>query len=173
MKQRILIAIATACRPKLLIADEPTTALDVTIQAQILHLIKNLQGKNRMAMLLITHDLGVVAHSASRVYVMYCGKIVEHGPVRDVLDNPLHPYTQGLVRAVSPWAVSPINGTKKQFRQIPLSVPHPSAKPRGCYFHPRCEKARDTCRNEMPPLMRVTEGREVRCWLCGGGPGDP
>jgi oligopeptide/dipeptide ABC transporter ATP-binding protein len=168
MKQRLLIAMATACCPKLLIADEPTTALDLTIQAQILHLIRELQQKNRMAMLLITHDLGVVAHSASRVYVMYCGKIVEHGPVRDILDKPLHPYTQGLI-----WAASFITGKKEPFRQIPLSVPHPSAKPRGCYFHPRCEKAGDICRKEAPPLVRTAAGRELRCWLYSGGPGNP
>jgi oligopeptide/dipeptide ABC transporter ATP-binding protein len=163
MKQRVLIAMATACRPKLLIADEPTTALDVTIQAQILNLIKELREKNRMALLLITHDLGVVAHNASRVYVMYCGKIVEHGAVRDVLLNPLHPYTQGLI-----WAVPRVSGEKERFKQIPLSVPHPAQKPAGCYFHPRCDRACDICRRHMPPLVKQKDGREVRCWMCKG-----
>jgi oligopeptide/dipeptide ABC transporter ATP-binding protein len=160
MKQRVVIAIATACRPKLLIADEPTTALDVTIQAQILELLAALRDGYKPAMLLITHDLGVVARSASRVYVMYCGKIVEHGATRDVLKNPLHPYTKGLIRAVPR-----LNGRKERFEQIPLSVPHPSAKPSGCYFHPRCALACGVCRKFMPPLTKADGGRGVRCWL--------
>ncbi|GHU98214.1 dipeptide/oligopeptide/nickel ABC transporter ATP-binding protein [Clostridia bacterium] len=164
MKQRILIATATACRPKLLIADEPTTALDVTIQAQILELLRELREKNKMSMLLITHDLGVVAHNAERVHVMYCGKIVETGRTAEVLTDPLHPYTKGLLRAV------PRLGEKRdRFEQIPLSVPHPSAKPEGCYFHPRCSEACEACKKHMPPLMPVGKdgARAVRCWRSG------
>jgi len=159
MKQRILIAMAVACRPRLLIADEPTTALDVTIQAQILALLHELIDRNRTAMLLITHDLGVVASSASRVYVMYCGKIVEHGATTDVLNKPLHPYTKGLLRAVPR-----LSEKKERYEPIPLSVPHPAQKPEGCYFHPRCPEVCEACRRYMPPLIKTADGREVRCW---------
>ena len=159
MKQRILIAMALACRPRLLIADEPTTALDVTVQAQILDLLHDLIQSDRTAMLLITHDLGVVASSASRVYVMYCGKIVEHGLTADVLQNPLHPYTKGLLNAVPR-----MSEKKERYVPIPLSVPHPTQKPKGCFFHPRCSEVCDACRQHMPPLVKISDSREVRCW---------
>lgn len=160
LNQRILIAIATVCLPKLLIADEPTTALDVTIQAQILELIKDLQIKNNMALLLITHDLGVVANTASRVYVMYCGKIVEHGKVEDIIKSPLHPYTQGLIASVPT-----LSDSIERFTQIDGTVPHPVHKPSGCSFHPRCKYATDICKKYMPNLKTLKSGRQVRCFL--------
>ena len=160
MKQRILIAMALACKPQLLIADEPTTALDVTVQAQIMSLIKEMTVEYNTAMLLITHDLGVAAASTDRVYVMYSGKIVEHGSTQQILHQPMHPYTQGLIEALPK-----LDGKKERFTPIPLSVPHPSKKPSGCYFHPRCKSCMgDVCKTHMPPLVDVGEGRQVRCW---------
>lgn len=159
MKQRILIAMATACSPRLMIADEPTTALDVTVQAQILKLISDLRKTMGMSLLLITHDFGVVREAAERVYVMYCGKIVEQGTVAEVLDNPLHPYTKGLLDTIPA-----IDSEIEEFVQIPGNVPHPSEKGDGCYFADRCKYCMDICRRKMPRL-KDCGGRTVRCWL--------
>ncbi len=160
MRQRALIGMSFASDPKLMIADEPTTALDVTIEAQILQLLKDLQKKNDMALVLITHDLSVVRRVADRVYVMYCGKIVEEGPTKDVFRNPKHPYTLGLINSM------PKIGTEKQeFTQIPDNVPHPLHKPDGCYFRPRCSNTDVTiCKNCMSPLVDLGGGQRVRCW---------
>jgi len=160
MKQRVMIAIAIACRPKLLIADEPTTALDVTIQAQIMALLKSLQQELGMAVLLITHDLGVVAHAAERVDVMYAGKIVEHGSVRDIFKRPAHPYTQALLAAL-PHPLSPA----KRLEAIPGRVPAPSMLPAGCAFCARCKHAFDPCSTEQPPLLEVSPPHVAACWL--------
>lgn len=160
MRQRVLIAMAFACEPDLLIADEPTTALDVTIQAQIIDLIKDLSRNNQMSILLITHDLGVVANMADIVYVMYSGKIVEQGTVEQLFQRPLHPYTQGLINSVP----SLEGSFGERFIQIPHAVPHPIKKPQGCYFHPRCDYATDQCRLAMPALEQAGENRAVRCW---------
>lgn len=160
LKQRILIAMATACSPRLLIADEPTTALDVTIQAQILRLINDLREKDAMALLIITHDLGVVREVAERVYVMYCGKIVEEGRVDEILDDPLHPYTKALIDTVPD-----IDEKVERFVQIPHNVPHPSMKPSGCYFSNRCAYCKKICTEHMPPLFDKGNGRRVRCWF--------
>ncbi len=158
MKQRALIAMAMALKPRLLIADEPTTALDVTIQAQILDLLRELCEKERTALVLITHDLGVVRSIASYVYVMYCGKIMEQGSVEQVLGSPKHPYTKGLIAAV------PSLGEKQsRFHQIPGNVPSPMNKPQGCYFHNRCEFCTDLCREKMP-LLKGSD-RKIRCHL--------
>ena len=155
MRQRVMIAMALSCNPALLIADEPTTALDVTIQAQILALLARLRREFGMAVLLITHDLGVVAEVADRVAVMYGGRIVEHAPVREIFARPLHPYTQGLMNAI------PRLG-KEQMRLavIPGTVPNPAALPPGCPFHPRCPLADTRCRTELPPLL-AEGGSEV------------
>jgi peptide/nickel transport system ATP-binding protein len=159
MRQRVMIAMALACRPKLLIADEPTTALDVTIQRQILDLIKEIQARTGTALLLITHDLGVVAETVERVAVMYAGRIVERGSVEEVLLHPRHPYTRGLLQSI------PSRGTKGQ----PLSVikgvvPNPYRMPPGCKFQPRCPYAFEACEEE-PELLEVRPGRSTRCWL--------
>lgn len=159
MRQRVLIAMAFACKPALMVADEPTTSLDVTIQAQILDLLDALTEEHGMSLLLITHDLSVVANMADRVYVMYSGKIVESGPVADVFTHPFHPYTAGLIESVPR-----LTDTAQRFVQIPDTVPHPISKPAGCYFHPRCKRVLDSCREHMPPLETPAPGREVRCW---------
>jgi peptide/nickel transport system ATP-binding protein len=160
MKQRVMIAIAIACKPKLLIADEPTTALDVTIQAQIMALLKSLKDELNMAVLLITHDLGVVAHFAERVDVMYAGKIVEHGTVRDIFKRPAHPYTRALLGAL-PDPLSPA----KRLEAIPGRVPTPAMLPPGCAFCARCKHAFEPCQAEQPPLLNVSEPHVAACWL--------
>jgi oligopeptide/dipeptide ABC transporter ATP-binding protein len=160
MKQRVMIAIAIACRPQLLIADEPTTALDVTIQAQIMALLKSLQQELGMAVLLITHDLGVVAHAAERVNVMYAGKIVEHGSVRDIFKRPAHPYTQALLAAL-PHPLAPA----KRLEAIPGRVPAPGMLPAGCAFCARCKHAFEPCSTELPPLLDVAPPHVAACWL--------
>lgn len=161
MQQRVMIAMALACRPALLIADEPTTALDVTIQLQILDLLKSLQAETGMSLLIITHDLGVVGEIADDVYVMYAGRIVEHGAVRDVLDHPLHPYTQGLLRCVPR-----LSQRLETLDVIPGRVPDPADWPSGCRFHPRCalcgERARQGSRNVVP-VDSVIGGVALRC----------
>jgi oligopeptide/dipeptide ABC transporter ATP-binding protein len=159
MRQRVVIAMALVCRPELLIADEPTTALDVTIQAQILGLIKTLQREIGCSVLLITHDLGVVAQTADEVAVMYLGRIVEHGPVRDLLRHPRHPYTQGLLQSI------PSLNAGGRLASIPGSVPLLNAIPAGCPFHPRCPHAqRGVCDTGAPPPLRAIEpGRDVAC----------
>ena len=159
MRQRVMIAMALACRPKLLIADEPTTALDVTIQRQILDLIKEIQVRTGTALLLITHDLGVVAETVERVAVMYAGRIVETGSVEEVLLHPRHPYTRGLLQSI------PSRGTKgKPLSVIKGVVPNPLRMPPGCKFQPRCPYAFDRCVEE-PDLIAIRDGRATRCWL--------
>jgi len=165
MRQRVLIAIALACRPHLLIADEPTTALDVTIQAEILELLDGLQRQMGMAVLLITHNLGLVAERTRRVYVMYAGQIVESAPTEALFAAPAHPYTQGLMAAV-PRPDAP----RERLAAIPGQVPPATAWPAGCRFHPRCPFAWEKCRAELPPLLPAGEGREARCWLLADGP---
>ena len=161
MRQRVMIAIALACQPKLLIADEPTTALDVTIQAQILELIKSLKNEMDMSMMMITHDLGVVAGIADKVAVMYAGKIVEQGNVISLFKNPQHPYTKGLLASIPR-----LNQKKEKLHVIQGMVPNPHQMPQGCRFHPRCEYKQDICLKEQPPIMQTDEGHQVACWLC-------
>ncbi|MEG6520530.1 ABC transporter ATP-binding protein [Desulfotomaculum sp. 1211_IL3151] len=165
MRQRVMIAMALACRPSLLIADEPTTALDVTIQAQILDLMRKLQEDSDTAILLITHDLGVVAEMADRVLVMYAGKIVEEGQVRDIFKNPLHPYTKGLLGSIPRmyWQ------RRSTLPSIEGTVPNPLAFPTGCRFNPRCPEAKDQCRAQEPALRAMENGHKVACWLGEGG----
>ncbi len=159
MRQRVMIAMALVCGPELLIADEPTTALDVTIQAQILDLLKALQADIGMSVLLITHDLGVVAEIAHEVCVMYAGRIVERAPIRELFDNPLHPYTVGLFRS------RPTFERRETLATIPGVVPNPLAVPPGCPFHPRCPLAdADQCPNRMPPLEAKVESHTTACW---------
>jgi oligopeptide/dipeptide ABC transporter ATP-binding protein len=159
MRQRVVIAMALVCNPELLIADEPTTALDVTLQAQILGLIKSLQAEIGCSVLLITHDLGVVAQTADEVAVMYLGRIVESGPVRRILKSPAHPYTQGLLRSL------PSLNSGGRLASIPGTVPSLSAIPRGCPFHPRCEHAAvGRCdAGAPPPLEEHGPGHRVAC----------
>ena len=159
MRQRVMIAMAIACEPRLLIADEPTTALDVTIQAQILTLIRGLRDAREMGVLLITHDLGVVAGMADRVVVMYAGQVVEEASTVALFGRPRHPYTRLLLRAVP-------RVTRKLDRltQIAGSTPPPSRFPQGCRFHPRCPDAVEKCRVTAPPLETDGQGRRVRCW---------
>ena len=165
MRQRVMIAMALACSPRLVFADEPTTALDVTIQAQILNLMNHLKKGSNTSMVLITHDLGVVAQMASRVVVMYAGKVVEEAPVVDLFHNARHPYTRGLLKSV------PVLGADKASRlnEIPGIVPSLLHIPRGCSFHPRCAKTMEICRKEFPPMVRFSANRRVACWLSGEG----
>ncbi|MEQ9639175.1 MAG: ABC transporter ATP-binding protein [Alphaproteobacteria bacterium] len=166
MRQRAMIAMAIACDPQVLIADEPTTALDVTIQAQILKLLRSLQDELHMGMVLITHDLGVVAESAHRVAVMYAGRIVETGGVRQVLRDPQHPYTQGLLQA-TPHAPKVGGARDRKLAEIRGLVPSLYDMPPGCAFAPRCPKAQATCQAVPPPLSETTEGRNVACYFPG------
>jgi len=164
MAQRVMIAMALACEPALLIADEPTTALDVTIQAQILDLMRNLRQQINTAIILITHDLGVVAEMAERVAVMYAGQIVEQAEVNALFDTPLHPYTQGLLESI------PVLGEfKERLAVIPGSVPNLINLPPGCRFAPRCQArvkyGLKICEQEMPALQEIAPGHRVRCWL--------
>jgi len=163
MRQRVMIAMALSCSPKLLIADEPTTALDVTIQAQILELLATLREELDMSILLITHDLGVVAEMCDDVVVMYAGRVVERGPVGDVFTSPQHPYTEALLQSI------PMLGMTQDepLRVIRGSVPSPLDWPLGCRFRPRCDYAFDKC-VEQPPLLAV-DAQEAACWLCQGG----
>lgn len=158
MQQRVMIAMALACRPRLLVADEPTTALDVTVQAQILDLLVGLQAELGMAVLLITHNLGLVAGVARRVNVMYAGRVVEKGPVEQILSQPAHPYTCGLMAAVPR-----LSGGKTRMLGIPGTVPNPARLPSGCPFHPRCPKAQSLCTQVDPQETSVTEEHRVRC----------
>jgi len=159
MRQRIMIAMALACNPRLLIADEPTTALDVTIQAQILELIKELREKLGMSVLLITHNLGVVAETADNVAVMYAGKIVEYGTVRDIFKNPLHPYTWGLLQAIPR-----LDTTRERLLTIEGSVPDMISLPPGCKFAPRCMFVKNECEVSESLLEEVRPGHLSRCW---------
>ncbi len=159
MRQRAVIAMALACHPKLLIADEPTTALDVTIQAQILDLLRRLQRELDTAIILITHDLGVIADLVDTVVVMYAGKIVERAPVKRLFATPRHPYTQGLLRSVPS-----LEAREHRMRTIAGTVPSPFAMPSGCRFHPRCGLAREICRVEEPPVVTDEAGGAAACW---------
>jgi len=161
MRQRVMIAMALACRPKLMIADEPTTALDVTIQAQILDLMRQLQAEIRTAILLITHNLGVVAEMADQVAVMYTGRIVESGPVKELFEQPAHPYTEGLLRSLPP---PPTTSAVSRLRAIQGIVPSLTDLPSGCKFHDRCPDVFEPCPLEEPPLYGLGQGRLVRCF---------
>ncbi|MBJ6361804.1 ABC transporter ATP-binding protein [Paenibacillus sp. GCM10012307] len=163
MRQRVMIAMALACKPKLLIADEPTTALDVTIQAQILELMKELRQESGAAIMLITHDLGVVAEMADRVVVMYAGQIVEEADVFTLFREPRHPYTQGLLEAIPR-----VTGDVRRLAAIPGAVPSIQRMPAGCRFHNRCAWATEHCRKETPPLIETGPDHRVRCWLASG-----
>ncbi len=158
MKQRVVIAIALACDPKLLIADEPTTALDVTIQAQVLVMIKELQRELGTSMLLITHDLGVVAGTCDSVAVMYAGEIVEYGSLEDIFDHTAHPYTIGLMDSIPS-----LDQDVERLKPIPGLMPDPTDLPEGCSFSPRCPRACDICRKQSPPNTEIAPGHFVRC----------
>jgi oligopeptide/dipeptide ABC transporter ATP-binding protein len=160
MQQRIMIAMALAAEPKLLVADEPTTALDVTIQAQILDLLRELKQRLGMALLFITHNLGMVSELADRVAVMYAGQIVEVGPARAVLNRPLHPYTRALLESVPQLGMA-----RERLKPVPGVVPAAGEFPAGCRFHPRCERSQSECRERSPGLPEVEAGRWVRCPL--------
>ncbi|MDF2626173.1 MAG: oligopeptide transporter ATP-binding protein [Symbiobacteriaceae bacterium] len=160
MRQRVMIAMALSCNPKLLIADEPTTALDVTIQAQILELMKKLKKELGMAIMLITHDLGVVAEMCERVVVMYGGKVVEEGDAVSIFKSPLHPYTEGLLNSIPR-----MDEDVDRLHVIEGVVPNPLHLPEGCRFHPRCPYAIEKCKNTQPPLEQVAPGRYVACFL--------
>lgn len=158
MRQRVMIAIAIALNPKVLIADEPTTALDVTVQAQIMDLLQDLRRETGLALVLITHDLGVVADVADRLIVMYAGRVVETGPVKEIYRRPAHPYTRGLIESTPR-----LHGEAERLLQIPGAPPAPSALPNGCSFHPRCPFAADRCQLERPGLDVVGPGRSSAC----------
>ena len=161
MRQRAMIAMALACNPKVLVADEPTTALDVTIQAQVLMLIKKMQQELGLALVLITHDLGIIAHMADYVYVMYLGRVVEKGPVVKIFDSPKHPYTRDLIRSIPK-----LNTPEKRLATIQGNVPDASRLPSGCAFHPRCrEIIGETCRREQPALEEVEPDHFAGCFL--------
>lgn len=160
MRQRVMIAIALSCNPKLLIADEPTTALDVTIQAQILDLMRDLRRKFNTSIIMITHDLAVIAEMADRVIVMYTGKIVEEAPVRQLFKNPGHPYTQGLINSIPKLHVE-----SERLEAIGGTVPNPLNLPPGCRFANRCKYAKDICRQKEPPIIEIESGHRVACWL--------
>ena len=161
MRQRVVIAIAVACRPKILICDEPTTALDVTIQAQILRLMNDLQKENGTAIMFITHDLGVINEMADDVVVMYCGQVVEQAPARVIFTNceKSHPYTEGLM-----YSIPRLNDDRKKLDPIPGAVPHPLDLPKGCKFAPRCKYCTQKCIDAEPELKQVAEGQYVRCF---------
>jgi oligopeptide/dipeptide ABC transporter ATP-binding protein len=165
MRQRVMIAMALACRPQILIADEPTTALDVTVQAQILTLLAKLQAEFGMGILLITHNLGVVARVAQRVMVMYAGRVVEEAPVGPLFKDPLHPYTEGLLGATPRMHADAEDGARQRLVDIPGTVPLPDKLPPGCAFAPRCPKAFERCRVERPELLPTRDGRKTACFL--------
>jgi len=160
MRQRVMIAMALACGPRLLIADEPTTALDVTIQAQILELLRGLQAETGMAMLLITHNLGIVAETAEDVAIMYAGKIVEQAPVRELFNAPKHPYTIGLFESLPS-----VHLNRDRLHTIKGNVPAATNFPSGCRFHPRCPYVMDVCPEREPPLESIRAGHHAACWL--------
>jgi oligopeptide/dipeptide ABC transporter ATP-binding protein len=159
MLQRALIAMALSCRPKLLFADEPTTALDVTIQAQILALIKELQAELGMGLVMVTHDLGVIAETVDRVVVMYGGRVMEEGPVQDIFDTPQHPYTQALLASIP----GRMPG-KRRLVEIPGASPNPANPPTGCPFHPRCPLADARCASDQPAFVPIAPNRAAACW---------
>lgn len=160
MRQRVMIAMALACQPKVLIADEPTTALDVTIQAQILDLMNDLKRKTDTAIMLITHDLGVVAEMCDHVVVMYSGKVVEEGDIETIFAHPMHPYTKGLMNSIPK-----LTEEQDELDSIDGSVPNPLKLPQGCYFNPRCKYATDECRTKQPELKDMGNGHKVSCFV--------
>ncbi len=160
MRQRVMIAIAMSCHPELLIADEPTTALDVTIQAQILDLMKQLQKEEKMSMLLITHDLGIVAEMCDRVVVMYAGRVVEEANVNELFEAPQHPYTRGLIESVPK-----IGQNKERLNSIRGRVPDPTEMPEGCKFAPRCDEVMPICIEKEPGMTKLNKTRSCSCWL--------
>ncbi len=161
MQQRVMIAMALACRPQVLIADEPTTALDVTVQAQILDLMLQLKEEFETAIVMITHNLGVIAEVAQRVIVMYAGNVVEESTVDEIFASPLHPYTQGLLRSIPHLEEE---RKQKRLQEIPGVVPGLNEMPEGCLFHPRCPQAVTRCEKESPPFQAVSDKTSVRCW---------
>lgn len=163
-RQRVMIAMALVCKPEILIADEPTTALDVTIQAQILDLMNQLKKETGTSILFITHDLGVVAEVCDDVAVMYCGRVVERGDVKTIFANPSHPYTKGLLGSIPR-----LGDAGKELKSIPGNVPNPKYMPKGCKFEPRCPYASEKCRKEEPGFFQIEEGHISRCWLCESG----
>ncbi len=165
MRQRVMIAMALSCNPKLLIADEPTTALDVTIQAQILELISDLKKQFNMSVLLITHNLGIVAEMTSRVFVMYAGQLVEEANCEQLFDQPLHPYTEALLKSIPK-----LESSRAKLYTIPGTVPNLIDPPSGCRFHPRCPLAMEICSEKRPSLIQIDFGRKVRCFLRGSEP---
>ena len=167
MRQRAMIAMALSCRPRLLLADEPTTALDVTIQAQILELMEDLKEKLGMAILLITHDLGLIAQMASRVIVMYAGQVVEEGLVTDLFHDPLHPYTRGLLGSI-PVLGRKFTAGRRQLEEIPGIVPSLFDMPRGCRFNLRCPHVTEVCREQQSPMIQLGPHRRVMCWRKAG-----
>ncbi|MFQ6054154.1 MAG: ABC transporter ATP-binding protein [Candidatus Bathyarchaeia archaeon] len=164
MRQRVMIAMALANNPEFVIADEPITALDVIVQAQVLHVMNDLRRRLGLTMMLITHDLSVIAETCDSAAIMYAGKLVERGTVFDIFKNPFHPYTQGLVGSFPS-----IRGEKKEMLSIPGSPPNLLQPPPGCRFHPRCPRAMDICRREDPLLVKVGPGHLAACWLWEGG----
>ena len=164
MRQRAMIAMALSCHPQLLLADEPTTALDVTIQAQITSLMARLKEEFETSIVIITHNLGLIAEMARRVVVMYAGKVVEEAPVEDLFKEPLHPYTQGLLGSI-PWIGRKLKTGRRELQEIPGIVPSPLEMPEGCRFHPRCPRVMDICCEQEPPMVRLAEHRRVSCWL--------
>jgi peptide/nickel transport system ATP-binding protein len=163
MRQRVMIAMALACDPKLVIADEPTTALDVTIQAQILELLQRLQAERGMAVMLITHDLGVVAESCDAVVVMYAGRVVERAPVKALFARPAHPYTAGLLRSIPSAQGAGGGGERKRLKAIPGMVPSLRRLPTGCRYRERCDRALDICAKVDPPLQLQRDGQWAAC----------
>jgi len=160
MRQRIVGAIAISCEPRILIADEPTTSLDLTIQAQYLNLLRELQRSHNLALIFITHNLGIVAKMCDQVAVMYAGRLVESGPVKQIYNTPAHPYTQALLESIPR-----LGDSRKRLTAIDGQPPDPSAPPPGCAFHPRCPKVMDRCRSDAPPEFRVADAQTSRCWL--------
>jgi peptide/nickel transport system ATP-binding protein len=163
MRQRVMIAMAVACSPKLLIADEPTTALDVTVQAQVLTLMRELRERLDTAVLLVSHDLGVIAEITDRVVVMYAGKVVETGEVREIFRHPAHPYTQALLQSIPR-----VDDDRRRLYQIPGGVPSPATRPPGCPFAPRCPSRLVICAQEMPPMFTLGREHKAACWLNDG-----
>jgi peptide/nickel transport system ATP-binding protein len=166
MRQRVMIAIALCCQPMVLLADEPSTALDVTVQAQIFDLLVDIQKKMGTAVILITHDMGVIAEFAQRVVVMYAGRKVEEGMVETIIKSPKHPYTRGLIQCVPHLHIDP-GPDRVELNEIPGVVPDLSRLGKGCPFVPRCLEAMESCKKEMPPAKRVGENHQVACWLAG------
>ena len=160
LRQRVMIGMAMVCKPDLMIADEPTTALDVTIEAQILHLMREMQQKSGASIIMITHNLGVVAELCDEVYVMYAGKVMEHAEIHELFENPCHPYTYGLLNSIPD-----TQGTKERLYTIKGMVPNLLKLPQGCRFCPRCDKAMKICMTTQPELQTVADGHEVRCHL--------